>query len=143
MELNTLSQSFIAQVFISEEDLNVKLAEYSKSINCLFRKRDSRSNKNLATSAAFPRKFIHFECIHAGSPRELITDGSRPNQKTQCLDCRVSFKVGLKEEEGRPVMKIHSPEMVHNHPTSVASFNQYTANRASRRASRRSPRKSC
>jgi hypothetical protein len=131
MELNDLTKNFIDQIFSSEADLNTKISEFSKAIKCLFAKRDSRTNKNLATSSTFPRKSIHFVCVHAGSHRERITDGSRPNQKTQSLGCSVHFNVRLEEEpDGRTVMKIHAYEMVHNHPLSSASFNQYSSNRA-------------
>ena len=128
--IQQINDTFIDQQFLSQADFEKKLEQFSKATYSVFRKRDSKPCKSNAPGFQYRR--LRYECIHFGKPRMTFTiDGSRPNQKTNALDCKCTFTVQFfdKNEESPNHLKIIIHNLEHNHPTSKAVFDTYAKNR--------------
>lgn len=124
--VNANFEQLLQKKFSSHQEFLKFLGDLQDSQHIVYKVRTSKPNKNVANFDQFPFSYIRYQCIHYGIPRSRVSDGSRPNAKTNALDCRSYFVIEL-GNEGKLEVNRHICE--HQHPISKFIYANYPQNR--------------
>jgi hypothetical protein len=80
--IQDLNEQFVANEYLSQAEFELNFKIYCDNAYCLFSIRTSKPNQDPDTKQIFPTRKVTYRCIHYGTPRSNIKDGSRPKTKT-------------------------------------------------------------
>ena len=66
---------------------------------CVVKKSGSKFKNLDPFCKTFEYEYVRFECLYFGKPNQAKTDNSRPNQKTNKIDCEFYYRLKFNKAE--------------------------------------------